>query len=244
LTDGEARIFFGRADDGADVRIEIVGDGALDRDAWWPTMGLSSVDEGVRVEHTVRVDTADRHWRDRLESDLGLFAAERLDGLVAVHAGVVVIDGKLIVVPGTSFSGKSTLCAAALDAGHEVWSDEYALVDPTNGTVRGYPRRIRLRRDDGGSDRRSVTSTGDASRPSLVALLSFDRDAVGPLVLEEVPAGEVAMALIANTVCASSRPNESFDAAVEVARTCMGIRATRGEAAEAIRVLAERLRAS
>lgn len=238
----DERVSFGRADDGADVRIEIRGDAELDRDSWWPSMGLEPVGVGERVEHTVRVDTSDPNWRDRLESDLGLFAAERLAGLVAVHAGVIVIDGAVIVVPGTSFSGKSTLCAAALDAGYEVWSDEYALVDPTDGSVRGYPRRIRLRLDGGGSARRPVSPSGVARVPALVAKLEFDRDRSEPVVLEDMSQGDVVMSLIANTVCASSRPNEAFDAAIAVARACPGVRARRGAASEAIDALARAVR--
>lgn len=68
---------------------------------------------------------------DRVESELALFAAERLAGQVAVHSAAIAMRGRVLLVPGPTGVGKSSLCAAAAaEAGATVLSDEYALVDP------------------------------------------------------------------------------------------------------------------
>lgn len=91
-------------------------------------------------EPTVTVDNAQSPggW-DRVESELALFAAERLENLVAVHAALILRQGRALLVPGPSYSGKSTLAVAAAAAGAAVLSDEYALVDPASGLVTDGP---------------------------------------------------------------------------------------------------------
>ena len=54
---------------------------------------------------------------DLIESDLHLRIAERARGRVFVHAGVVGWRDRAIVIPGRTFSGKTTLVAALVRAG-------------------------------------------------------------------------------------------------------------------------------
>src|ERR1051326_6942658 len=64
-----------------------------------------------------------------LESDLQLHVAEMARRCLFVHAGVVGWGGRALVIPGRSFSGKSTLVAALVRAGATYYSDEYAVFD-------------------------------------------------------------------------------------------------------------------
>src|SRR6266700_1389758 len=79
-----------------------------------------------------------------LESDLQMFVAEWARRRVFVHAGVVGWRGQAIVIPGMSFSGKSTLVAALVRAGATYYSDEYAVFD-ARGRVHPYARKLSLR---------------------------------------------------------------------------------------------------
>src|SRR5947209_10772416 len=52
-----------------------------------------------------------------LETDLQLYVAEMARRRLFVHAGVVALERRAIVIPGRSFTGKSTLVAALVRAG-------------------------------------------------------------------------------------------------------------------------------
>lgn len=226
-----------RSDDPAAVEAEL---------AWrWPPLGLArlsspsggpvemSVDvvvNGGEVEVTVDGQPAPGGW-DRVESELGLFSAERLRGSVAVHAAVVETTNGAMVVAGTSGSGKSTLCAAARELGLRVHSDEYALVDEASGAVRGWPRPMRLRTPDGPVRVPLQAGVGEPLPVALVVLVAYEPDGPG---LRAATQGEAVMGLLANTVCASRRPSEAFAAAVALARSAPAVSGTRGDAEVAL----------
>ena len=71
---------------------------------------------------------------------------KRLAGLRAVHAGSVLWNGRALLLPGTTHSGKSSLVAELLRRGAVYLSDEYALIDH-EGFVHPYPRPLLLRVD-------------------------------------------------------------------------------------------------
>lgn len=244
----EAVTCWGVADDGTVVEVvvhrETVGV-LLER---WPPHGLVRADTptapiahrvtaipiGADGQMTLSPD-AHRSWGgwDRVESDLALFAAERLTGLIAVHAAVIVRSDRALIVPGRSGAGKSTLCIAAIEAGAKVLTDEYALVDPATGWVTGWQRPIRVRRESGdGVDRLDVATASDPVPVGLIALVAHDsaaRETWAP-----ISASEAVMGILANTVCARSRPDEALDAALAIARSASAVAGPRGEAAPAI----------
>ena len=81
---------------------------------------------------------------EALESDLQLYVAENARRSLFVHAGVVGWRGSAIIIPGSSFTGKSTLVAALVRAGAAYYSDEYAIFD-RRGLVHPYPKRLSIR---------------------------------------------------------------------------------------------------
>jgi hypothetical protein len=82
-------------------------------------------------------------WQS-FEYELELYVVEHSPDYVFLHAGVVGWQGLAILIPGRSYSGKSTLVAALCQAGAEYYSDEYAVLD-RQGQVHPYPRPLRLR---------------------------------------------------------------------------------------------------
>jgi hypothetical protein len=178
-----------------------------------------------------------------LESELALFAAERLAGLVAVHSAVItrLPGGPAVLVPGSSGSGKSSLCVAAAEAGALVLSDEFALVDPSTGLVTGWNRPVRVRRPEGGVERIALACASGPVEVGLIALVTYEPGPVGHR-WGPVSAADAVVGLLANTVCAKSRPDESLDAALAVARTTTAVGGVRGEAAAEIAALLNLMR--
>lgn len=223
---------------------------------WWPPAGLVRVDEpdageaqpsvapdlvvelsGPPTGPAVGVDGIARPggW-DRLESDLGLFAAEHLAHRVAVHAAVVAWQGAAVVLPGPSHAGKSTLALALADAGAAVLSDEYTLIDPATGLVQGWPRPVRRRMPDGTITRPLVPAPLAAPIPVAV-VAAVHHEAGAALDLRPARAADAALDLLANTVPAQRRPGPSLLAASAVARSAAAVRGVRGEASEAAAAL-------
>ena len=78
-----------------------------------------------------------------LQTDLQLFVATEALSRLFVHAGVVGWRGRAILVPGTSFSGKTTLVAAMVQAGASYYSDELPRCAPAQtGKSRGCKSRL------------------------------------------------------------------------------------------------------
>ena len=62
-----------------------------------------------------------------------------------LHAACVERDGRALLLTGESGSGKSTLAALLMAAGWRLMGDEFALVDPADGTIRAFPRLISIK---------------------------------------------------------------------------------------------------
>ncbi len=238
---------WGVADDGAVVEIATPETAFDALTARWPPLGLAQVNAPpgpvtLRLEaeaHSTADDfvvivdgqPAGGGW-DRFESELALFSAERLAGLVAVHAAVIIRGSAALLVPGTSGAGKSTLCVAAAAAGARVLTDEYALVDPLSGRVSGWRRPVRVRRPDGGVDRLDLAVASDPVPVGLVALVTHQPGSEQSWA--PVSGAEAVLGILANTVCAQSRADESLDAALVIARSAHAVAGLRGEAEIAI----------
>lgn len=144
-----------------------------------------------------------------LEKDLQLLVAEAAPRRVFVHAGVVGWRGQAILLPGRSFSGKTTLVSALVRAGGIYYSDEYAVLD-ARGRVHPYSRPLRVRVDEPPGVRRvrpEELGGRSGSRPLPVGLILFTRYRPGarwrPRALGPGPA---ALGLLANTVPAIRKP--------------------------------------
>ena len=78
------------------------------------------------------------------ESQIRLTVAEHAVERVFVHAGAVVWKGRAIIIPGNSFTGKTTLTAALVRKGAEYLSDEYAVFDEA-GDVHPFLKTLSVR---------------------------------------------------------------------------------------------------
>jgi hypothetical protein len=173
---------------------------------------------------------------DVLESELQLSVARLARPEVFVHAGVVAVDGRALLVPGRSGAGKTTLVRALVEAGATYYSDEYAVID-RDGRVHPYARRPSVRVRAGRKERHPVPrSRGRGAVP--VGLVVETRYRAGarwtPVSLS---AGEIVLALLGNTVPARDRPAEVLAVLARAAEGASGLRSDRGAAARTARTL-------
>ncbi len=175
-----------------------------------------------------------------LESDLHAQVAARAASRLFVHAGVVGWRGRAIVLPGRSFSGKTSLTAALVRAGAAYYSDEYAVLD-NEGRVHPYPRPLSLRRSDGTPDRRCRAEElgGQEGGPPLpIGLIAAARYRPGgrwrPGTLT---AGQALMEMLDNTVAVRQHPQRSLATLSAAIGAAAAVRGQRGEAEAAAAAL-------
>jgi hypothetical protein len=178
------------------------------------------------------------------ESNLHFYVAQFARRRIFVHAGVVGWAGQAILVPGRSFSGKSTLVEALVRAGATYYSDEFAVLDE-KGRVYPFPRPLSLR---GGEASRPVRVTAEmlggstGTRPLPVGLVALLRHAPdGRWRHRELGPGEAALGLLSNTVSVRMQPDATLRVLREVVRSAAAIRGIRGDAAEAAERILARL---
>ncbi len=170
-----------------------------------------------------------------LDGAIRAAVAVHAPGLVFVHAGVVALGGRAVILPGRSLAGKSTLVAALVGAGATYLSDEYAVLDGGE-LVHPYARPISLREAQGRRHVAAADLGGEAAtRPHPVALVASLRYVPGG-VWEVVPIGQAATAeaLLANAVAAQHRPEEVLAATASIARVAPGVAGTRGDTSDAV----------
>ena len=171
------------------------------------------------------------------DARLRLHLAEHARGRVFIHAGVVGFRGRAIVVPGRSFTGKSTLIAALLRAGARYLSDEYAVLDD-RGRVHPYPRPLSLRAPGKrrGVRREAAALGAKVGRRALpVGLIVVTRYAAGAprFTPAALSAGQAALALLDNAIAARSAPERVWPALRAAVASARAVRGDRGEADEA-----------
>ncbi len=173
---------------------------------------------------------------DVLESELQLSVARLARPQVFVHAGVVAVDRRAILVPGRSGTGKTTLVRALVEAGATYYSDEYAVLD-REGRVHPYARRPSVRVAAGHKERHPVPRVR-GRRPVPVGMIVETRYARhARWAPSPLSPGECVLALLANTVPARDRPAEVLAVLARATRRARGFRSDRGAASQTARSL-------
>jgi len=181
---------------------------------------------------------------DAFESHVQLTVAEYAPRRVFVHAGVVGWKDRAILIPGLSFSGKTTLVDQLIRAGATYYSDEYAVLDE-RGRVHPYPRALGIRLPNSHESKKvRAEEIGGriGSKPLQVGLvLSTNYKHGARWRPREITRGRGVLELMSNTVSARSQPELALTVlplALESARVLKGVR---GEAAEIVDSILERV---
>jgi hypothetical protein len=180
---------------------------------------------------------------NEFESHVQLTVAEYAPRRVFVHAGVVGWKGAAILIPGVSFSGKTTMVAELIRAGATYYSDEYAVLDE-RGRVHPYPRLLGMRSPN--TTRATKVKAKEigskvGSKPLRVSLVVSTKFKDGARWRpRELTRGKGVLELLANTVSARTQPELALSVlpkALESARILKGVR---GEASELIDLILAR----
>lgn len=88
--------------------------------------------------------TDEQRLIEYLSSQIRITVAEYAESKVFIHAGAVGWNGGAIIIPGSSYSGKTTLVSELIKQGAEYYSDEYAVLDE-KGFLHPYPKMLSMR---------------------------------------------------------------------------------------------------
>lgn len=172
---------------------------------------------------------------DRL---LHLTVAQFAPGLLFVHAGVVVWQGRALLVPGHTGAGKSTLVRALVEAGATYWSDDMAVLDH-DCRVHPYPVPLRPRQQGA-----PVPAPELGWRPGLepvpvglVACVPYREGA--SFGCRAMSPAEASMELMKYTVTAIRDAEIWMERLPRLASQARCVRGSRGEATEAAAALRE-----
>lgn len=167
------------------------------------------------------------------ESHLELLTAYLASDCLFIHAGVVGWQGQAILLPGRSFSGKTTLVKALIEAGATYYSDEFAILDGA-GRIHPYPVPLSLRDESGHNSTKHLAA-------EFGAQIGTEALPVGLVLATEYQAGarwrprpltpaQALLALMDNTVAAQRMPEMSMPILKQVVSGARLIKSKRGEA--------------
>jgi outer membrane receptor protein involved in Fe transport len=191
----------------------------------------------------------DSVWHGRNATALVVELQTRLDDYLLertpyapIHAGAVALDGRALLIPGMSRTGKSSLVAALIARGAAYLSDEYALLDG-DGRVHPYARPLLLRvpgsepeaRTAVPATRLTASIASSPARVSAIAALRYSDEA--ELWLERVPSSEGLLYLLQNTPRVVRDDDRTVTAAMRALRTARVYRGRRGDAEAAVEPL-------
>lgn len=218
--------------------------------------GTTDDDPGLFFDLAEQPDGAvdlhtDTHWAftDRAEllghlpAVVNLVAA-RSASPVVLHAGAVRRpDGRVVLCPGPSNTGKSTLVAALVGAGCDYLGDESIGLRPGSLAAVAYPKPLTV---DGGSQavlglapgdlphrsvrevrERAVALTGDVGRVAAVVFVAFDPGA--EVVVRELAPPDALRALLANALNLGRAGDDGLGALCAVAEEVPAVEIRHGD---------------
>lgn len=179
-----------------------------------------------------------------LEAHLRLLVAEMAHNRIFLHAGVVGWKGRAVLLPGRTFTGKSTLVAELVKAGATYYSDEFAVLDES-GRVHPFHKPLSIRNaEDGRGEKVSVESIGGrtGSRPLQVAEVFITRFQDGSRFQpRRITSARAVLDLLSVTAMVRRRPQRALDTLTRLTAEARVWKGRRGEAKAAAHSILERL---
>ena len=181
---------------------------------------------------------------NNFESHVQLTVAEYAPRRVFVHAGVVGWKNSAILIPGTSYSGKTTLVAELIRAGATYYSDEYAVIDE-RGRVHPYSRPLGIRSPQNTRTMKVKPKEIGAevgARPLRVGLVISTSFKEGVRWRpRELTRGKGVLEMLANTVSARTQPELALNSLPKALESARILKGARGEAREIVDAILQRV---
>ncbi|MCA1589636.1 MAG: hypothetical protein LC734_04450 [Acidobacteria bacterium] len=171
-----------------------------------------------------------------LDSRLRVTVAENARSLIFLHAGAVARNGRGIMIPGHSYSGKTSLVSELVKKGAEYYSDEFALLD-RGGLLHPFPRELSIRYLEG-SDVSGKVPVGElggqvGSEPvavSMVLITEYEESAIWNPV--KIGPGAAMLEIIPHTIPFHAATEFSLRAVGKAIENAVILKSARGEAKE------------
>jgi hypothetical protein len=175
---------------------------------------------------------------DAFESDLDLYVAANCHQPLFVHAGAIRWRQHVILLPGPSRSGKTSLVAEFLRAGASYYADDFVLID-RDGYIRTYQRPLSVRLESGGVQKLDPEDLGAAAaEPATASFVLFTQYAHGiSWRPEQVSHGQAVLRMLQNTPGARKRPGVAIEVlahAIKNAETHVGFRGEKADTVERV----------
>ena len=178
-----------------------------------------------------------------LQTQIRIFIGINAPGRIFVHAGAVAIGERAVILPGRSFSGKTSLVAEFLRAGATYLSDEFAVLD-SDAMLHPYLTRLSVRGE--GDERSDVDATALGGIEATASMM------LGAVVVtsykpgaewapSEMTRGQAALALLNNTVAALERHTEAIAVFKRLTEGTLLLTGERGDAKPVVSDLMARL---
>jgi hypothetical protein len=187
--------------------------------------------DGERIARNTELDPV----LAALETDLHRYVAETSPDMTFLHAGVVGWQGRAILLPGRSLSGKTTLVRELLSRGATYYSDEFAVVDDF-GNIHPFTRPLGIREDSTFAQTKYAAATLGATsgtKPLPVGAAVICKYKAGacwnPAALSH---GAGALELMANSIAVRNRPQDTLRRIQKLVKGAVFVKGTRGEASE------------
>jgi hypothetical protein len=175
---------------------------------------------------------------DGFESDLDLHVAANCEQPLFVHAGAIRWRQHVILLPGSSHSGKTSLVAEFLRAGGSYYADDFAPID-RDGYIHPYQRPVSVRLENGDIQRLDPEDLGaQLAEPATATLVLFTQYARGASWLpKRVSHGQAVLRMLQNTPGARKRPRLAIEVlghALKNAEIHVGFRGEKADTVERV----------
>jgi hypothetical protein len=181
-----------------------------------------------------------------LEAQVRIHVGLNAPSRIFVHAGVVAHEGRVIVLPGLSMAGKTTLVLALVRAGAVYYSDEFAVLDE-RGLVHPYAKPVSIRDGDQIQSDHEIERFGgvagdEALEVNAVVFAEYRPGAEWSPI--ELSPGRAALTMFRNTLAAIKRSEEAMRTIKLAVDGALLLEGDRGEASEMAQPLLHRIAAS